>query len=120
MRSPDGGFVVESHWTAGQYKGRLLSNACWFFFMLVSRFSRGLLLVINCFELSLTLHLLVFFFTVSLSLCSVLSDVLFRILLEIGVFVSAGLVDGSGGVLGIVLAFGGRVIVLDSAWGLVG
>ena len=73
MRSPDGGFVVESHWTSGRYKGRLLSNACWFFFMLVSRFSRGLLLVINCFELSLTLHLLVFFFTVSLSLCSVLS-----------------------------------------------
>ena len=120
MRSPDGGLVVESPWNSGRDKERLLLNACWFFFMLVSRFSRGLLLVINCFELSLTLHLLVFFFTVSLSLCSVLSDVLSRILLEIGVLVAAGLVDGSGGVLGIVLAFGGRVIIWGSAGGLVG
>ena len=120
MLSPNGGFGVKSPWTSGRDKGWLLSIACWFFFRLVSRFSRGLLLVINCFELSLTLHLLVFSFTVSLSLCSVLSDVLSGILLEVGVLVAAGFVDGSGGVLGIVLAVRGRIICWGSALGLAG
>ena len=120
MLSPNGGFGVKSPWTSGRDKGWLLSIACWFFFRLVSRVSRGFLLVVDCFELSLNLQLLIFSFTVSLSLCSVLSDVLSRILLEIGVLVAVGLVDGSGGVLGIVLAFGGRIIIWGSAGGLVG
>ena len=120
MLSPNGGFGVKSPWTSGRDKGWLLSIACWFFFRLVSRVSRGFLLVVDCFELSLTLHLLIFSFTVYLSLCSVLSGVLSRILLEIGILVAAGFVDGSGGVLGIVLAFGRRVVGWGSALGLVG